>query len=342
MMGIHQITIYSNIVAIMLVLGVIVLALRFRIKDELEKKIFIILPVVLILMAALYIVSAYRDAEVLKVSAMGATLIETGLEYFINLFAIQWFLYVDYRMFHSVLHIKRNGLFFVTGFAILMLLDTINIFTGILFEFLDGVHYVETPLYVVTDLLRLVYFFGSIFALMYYRRKDERMKFFHVRSFFIPLAFYVLLIYLTPLNTVSLGLAIGITLIFVQMVNEQCYQDAETGFYNGLYLDYLKGRIKTDDYALESVILFKFSKGDMAKSAELITKQLPEECQTVRLSGDTVVTLTHVKDRSPLYMVSEDVQMSLEEVGIPVDVSIELKKKKESGSEFLDRILRKA
>ena len=41
MMGIHQITIYSNIVAIMLVLGVIVLALRFRIKDELEKKIFI-------------------------------------------------------------------------------------------------------------------------------------------------------------------------------------------------------------------------------------------------------------------------------------------------------------
>ena len=52
MMGIHQITIYSNIVAIMLVLGVIVLALRFRIKDELEKKIFIILPVVLILMAA--------------------------------------------------------------------------------------------------------------------------------------------------------------------------------------------------------------------------------------------------------------------------------------------------
>ena len=94
MMGIHQITIYSNIVAIMLVLGVIVLALRFRIKDELEKKIFISVPVVLIVMSVLYIVTAYRDAEVLKVSAMGATLIETGLEYAINLFAIQWFMYV--------------------------------------------------------------------------------------------------------------------------------------------------------------------------------------------------------------------------------------------------------
>ena len=342
MNDINQIAIYSNIVAIMLVIGITVLAAKFNIKDEWEKKIFLSLLVIFILMSIAYIVTGYRDAGILECSSMAAVLIETSLEYLINLFAFQWFIYVDYRMFHSTLHIRRNGLFFTAGFAIMMLLDTINIFTGILFTFTDSTSYAETPLYIVTDLIRLVYFFGTIFALIYYRRKDERMKFFHVRSFFIPMAFYVLLYYVTPMNTVTLGLSIGLTLIFVQMVNEQCYQDGETGFFNDLYLDYLRGRIEGNDYDLQSVMFFKLPGEDMATSSKLIAEQLPDECQTIRLDSDTIVTLTHVKDRSPLFMVSEDVQMSLEEAGIPVEVSFELKKKKESGADFLDRVLRKA
>ena len=75
--------------------------------------------------------------------------------------------------------------------------------------------------------------------------------------------------------------------------------------------------------------------------AELITEQLPQDSDTVRFGKDRVVTLAGVKDRSPLKMLSEDVEMSFEKAGFGVMVTPLLRKKKETPVEFLDRIVEK-
>ena len=54
------------------------------------------------------------------------------------------------------------------------------------------------------------------------------------------------------------------------------------------------------------------------------------------------MTLANVKEKAPLHMLSEDVEMSFEEAKIPVSVTYALKKKKESETEFLDRFLENA
>ncbi len=136
-------------------------------------------------------------------------------------------------------------------------------------------------------------------------------------------------------------MSIGLTLIYAQIVNEQCYQDTTTGFFNRMYLDHLRRRMEKGDYSLESVLLFKIPEKELEELAHLISEQLPDECDTIRIKRDTILTLTHVNDRSPLYMLSEDVEMVLEKANVEAIVEYDLRKKKESSVEFLDRFLKK-
>ena len=126
------------------------------------------------------------------------------------------------------------------------------------------------------------------------------------------------------------------------MINEKCYQDGESGFYNRLYLEHLKKEISDGEYELNSAMIFKVTGDDMKKPAGLISKQLPQDCYPIRYGDDTVLTLAGVTQKGPLFMLSEDVEMALEEAGIPVKVKIDLRKKDESGLEFLERFLKKA
>ena len=332
-------TIYANIVAIMLDVGMIALARKLKMKDEMEKKIFLSLVFLVIMASVGYLLCEYRDRGVLEVNNTGAILIETYLETMLSLFSFQWFLYVDYRIFHSIGHLKRDLKFFVAPFFVTMVLIVINIFTGILIWFDEDMVYHETPVYVVIDLIRLLYFIGSLAFLEYHKRNDKRMRFFSVKSFFIPLLFYVLLYYFTPYATVTLGLSIGLALIYVQIVNALCYQDMETGFFNRFYLKTLTEEIQNGEYELNSALVYVLPEGDTEYMANLISAQLPQECDTIRYSKDAIITLADVKDRAPLHMLSEDIEMSFEEEKIPISVSYSLRKKKESGVEFLNRFL---
>lgn len=341
MTGAGYVTIYANAVAIMLMLGVNTLAARLKVKDKLEKKIFLSLLGVMVVMSVFYILMALRDERILPCNKAGAMAIETLLELTINIFAIQWFVYVIYRMYHSISHFKRNNVRIFIPFLIMMLLDIVNAFTGFLFYFDDDLLLVEQPLYILTDLIRTGYFVASLIALAMHRKHDDRLRFFSLRAFFIPMMFFVLLYYFTPYATAALGMAIGLTLIYAQIVNEQCYQDTTTGFYNGMYLDYLKKRMEENDYTLESAMSFRIPEKELVDSAHLISEQFPDECDTVRIKKDTILTLTPVNDRGPLFMLSEDVQMVLAEANVEAIVKYDLRKKNESSVEFLDRFLKK-
>ena len=221
---------YSNSVAIMLILGLIVLASKLRSRDELEKKIFLSLLGGLMAMCVFYMLTWLRDSGVMRCDRTWTMLIETGLEILINLFAVHWFVYVDYRMYHSVGHLMRSmpKILLPVGFA--MLFDIVNIFTGIFFYFDDSMQYTETRLYIICDFLRIIYFILSLVVLTIHKKNDERMKFFSVMPFLVPSLLYLILHYITPFGTLSLGLAIGMALLYTSMINEQCYLDGVTGF----------------------------------------------------------------------------------------------------------------
>ncbi len=334
-------TIYVNLVTIMLSLGLIALMLKLKMKDRAEKRIFLSLLVLNLIWAILYVLSAYGERRVIPFGKTGMLLLDTLLEIVLTGAALFWFLYVDFRIFHSPDHLRRDMKIFILPFVVVLLLNVVNLFTGFLVWYDDDLVCHETDLYILCDGMRILYFIGSLVYLEWYKRRDRRLAFFSVKSFVIPTLFYVLLYYYTPYATPALGFVIGLTLIYVQNINRLCYQDTETGFYNRLYLSELRSRIEKGAYECNSALIYELAEGDRAKMAELITAQLPQESDTVRFGRDLVVTLAGVKDRSPLKMLADDVETSFEEAGMGVSVSAVLRKKKESPVEFLDRILEK-
>ena len=334
-------SIYANLVAIMLVLGLIALASKLKMNDRLEKRFFLVLLVVVLLMAFVYLLDEYRNQGVIPLGRVGAVLLDMLMELLITVFAFDWFLYVDYRIFRSPEHIKRDLKVFIVPLAMIFVLCVINIFTGFLTWYDADMVYHESPLYILLDLIRLAYFIGSLIYLEIFKRKDRRLRFFSIRSFIVPTLFYILLYYFLPYATPALGLAIALALIYVQIVNNLCYRDPETGFYNRLYLRDIRSQIEKGKYELNSALLYSLPEGDTKKMAKLITAQLPEECETIRFKEHTVVTLAKADDRMPLQMLAEDVELCFEEEGIPVSLTYDLRKRNESEIAFLNRFLEK-
>ena len=97
--------IYVNAVAVMLSVGVMALARRFRMEDPWEKKIFLGLQAIVIAMACFYVLCSLRDDKVIAFSKAGAMAIETVLELLVNVLAVEWFIYMDYRIFHISIRI---------------------------------------------------------------------------------------------------------------------------------------------------------------------------------------------------------------------------------------------
>lgn len=333
------VTVYTNVVALMLSLGLIALAAKLKMKDEIEKRLYIFLISSTAASAFLIILGANMEYGILAWGKYGALILETILEMILTFLALIWFVYVDYRIFRSPDHLKRNMKFINIPVALVFILNLINLFTGIMFYYEDDLTYHETSLYIVCDIARLIYFMGSLVYLEWQKRKDKRLRYLSVKSFIIPMVFFVLLIYFTSYATSPLGLAIGLALMYVQDINYMCYQDGETGFYNRLYMENLKKDVEKGVYDANGALVFELGDGDRTLMAELITEQLPMESDTIRLGKDRIVTLAAVKDRSALKMLGDDVEMSFEEKGLSVSVNSITRKKKESPVEFLDRIM---
>ncbi|MCR5098848.1 MAG: hypothetical protein K6B14_07870 [Lachnospiraceae bacterium] len=342
MSDVGYVTIYANGVAIMLLLGILVLSSKLRLNDENEKRIFSSLLVIALGMAVFYIIISLRDEGIIPCSHMGAMLIESAEEFLLIALMVQWVIYMDYRMYHSPGHLKRNLNRIIVPVALICLCFIINIFTGFMFYFDENLVYTETALYYVVDIIRLLFFIIPIVMLARRKKVDENIRFFTIRPFFVSILFYVGIYYITPYSVAALGISIGFALIYVDVVNAYRYQDTQTGFFNRNYLLYLKDLIRDDEYELNSAMLFTVPGDDIENTSKLIHAQLPDDCEPIRYAGDKILTLAHVKDRSPLHMVSEDVEMSLTEAGIPVAVAYDLRKKKETGSDFLERFLKKA
>ncbi len=337
-----MLNIYANTIALILCGGLSVLVRRFRMADLREKKTFLWLIYTIIMMALFYVLCVLRDEKVIPCNKAGAMAIETLFELTINMFAVEWFVYMDYKIFRSRDRIRRIAPLFTVPFVILCLMVLVNAFTGFMLSFDEDLVLTEHSVYVIADLFRVAYFVASVVVLAVYRKYNERMKFFRALPFFVPMFIYILIYYFTPFATPALGLAMGITLLFVEMVNEQCYQDNETGFYNNLYLDHLRREISKGKYNLESAIVFRLPSDKMEEASAGIQKQMPQSVDTIRYGENSIITLARVNDRSSLHMLSEDVTDALAALNIEVDVNYDLKKKKENGSEFLERFLEKA
>ena len=84
MTEITHFSIYANLVAIIICIGVSALALRLKMHDAMEKRIFLSLMAVTALMAVFYMLCEFVEVDEYGVSATGAKVVETILEIILN------------------------------------------------------------------------------------------------------------------------------------------------------------------------------------------------------------------------------------------------------------------
>ena len=189
--------------------------------------------------------------------------------------------------------------------------------------------------------IRVFYFLAALWLLRDYKKQNGYLRFFNPWVFFVPVFAGWLAQDIFDLGFAALGSTLGVMLLYSSIVGVQRYMDPETGLYNMEFPVYLKELIRKKKYDPCSAMTFTVGKtGDMKEFAEILKKQLTQDCEPIRQSDRKVVVLTNVKEKAPLAMVIGDVQAVLEEQGSEmVKAGCSLKKKTETAESFMERVL---
>ncbi len=338
-------SLYISTITIVLLVGIIVLYSRLRMHDSFEKRLYSVMVIVTILLAASYV---FEDAvfENVIVVSPAMNLLEGAVhDMYINGLCLAWIIYANYRMYRNIDYIKRKMFIYVVPFTVLLVLNTINIFVPVLVYFGDDGMMHDTRIYVIQDLIRYGYMIISILQIISLKKQGDKVRFFSITPLLIPVALGSVCHNLSPkcYPILPFGIAMGLTLLYAQIANEQSFCDDETKFFNRSYLNYIFELVVKGRYKVNSIMSFKTKDPEKIKElAELIREQLPSQCEPVRITQNEIMVLSAVDERAPLFMVTEDVKMVVEEYNEnhpddPIDVktSMKIKKKKETGTGFL-------
>ncbi len=344
-----HVTFYADAAAALLSFGVLILCSRGVIKDEFSSKVFRLLLsfcFCLSLIDAATYARKYHEFTGAYPLALG---LQTLLEFVLNIIIFIWLLYVNYEMNHSVDSIKRQFLKFAAPMFVLMGLDIINVFTGILFYYDEHVMYHTTWLMSVYYIVRYFYFFSCAIQIIVHKKRNRDFKFFDVWSFVIPVLAGGLVTNLTPYSIMNLGFAIGLCNVYAGIINELSFVDRQTGYFNRYYLKYLKNDIVRETFSPKSGMIYRLDDpDDMGDFSDLLSPVLPKRCEVVRYSEDTIVMLAEISQKVALNMMSEDVCEAVDKYNtahnereLTVTIDTVCKKKKETTKGFYEMFLRK-
>lgn len=344
-----HVTFYADAAAAVLSFGVLILCSRGVIKDTFSSKIFRLLIVscfCLSLLDAATYARKYHEFAGAYPLALG---LQTLLELVINITIFLWLLYVNYEINHSVDNIKRRFLKFASPLFVLMGLDIINVFTGILYYYDEHVMYHTTWFMKVYYVVRYFFFFSCVIQITVHKRRSTDLKFFDVWSFVIPVLAGGLVTNLTPYSVMSLGFAIGICNVYAGIINELSFVDRQTGFFNRYYLRFLKNDVTREMFSPKSGMIYRLEDPDgMGDFSSLLSKALPKKCEVVRFNEDTIVMLAEISKKNALRMISDDIEEAVDQYNLnhkdsPLVLTIDsvYKKKKETAKAFYDMFLRR-
>ncbi len=344
-----HVTFYADVAAAMLSLGVLVLCSRGIIKDDFLGGLFRLLLVVSICLSAIDAATYARKYHEFPGAYPLAMGLQTLLELVLNFIIFLWLLYANYKIYRSRDSIKRKFYQFMIPLFVLMGVDIINVFTGILFYYDEHVMYHTTWLVIPYYLIRYFYFFSIVIQIALHKRHNRNLKFFDMGGFIIPVLVGGLVTNLSPYSVMALGFAIGLCNEYAGIINERSFMDRQTGYFNRFYLRYLKNDIDREVFSPRSGIIFRLTDPeDMGDFAEILSSLLPKKCEVIRYNEDTVVMLAETANRGGLHMMSEDVNLAVEKFNtdhkdrtLSVSMDTISKKKKETAKGFYEMLIRR-
>ncbi len=324
-----------NLAALVLLIGVLGMSLRVTNHKDARGGYYITIIVLMIINAAITVSLCFIEKRPDATFEPLAMLLNTVLEISYTLVMAVWLFYAMYDLFKSKDYIRRKRWIVLGPALILAAVPIINLFVPIIFtcDHVNG--FLELPFYRYYNIPRFFYIIVSVYQTTEYHRREKTRGVYNIWLFLIPLVASAILETMTTYTIMTLGCAIGLTSLYVVMINEMGYKDFESGFYNAYYLSYLYNLTDKGKYELSSIISFSIKDGENVEAfSEAIKTVLPDECDTIRTGSGSFITISESTDRGYVYMLTEDISTVAEEAGFFVNTESIVRGKKEDPADF--------
>lgn len=329
-----------NTGALLLMVGVLVMALRSVSRRDLRGKLLIYLLLHAIAASACGISLSFTMGSDQPWLNILSALINTVLEITLNLQLCCVFFYVMYEAYKSEDYVRRR---FGRSFWLLLLLvilPLISLFTGLFWYFDEEGAVQYTYAYLAYNVFRYLFLIAAVVFYIRCKAREKNARRFRMWLLVIPMALGTLAEFFTGYGAFMLGAAIGYTNLYLLIVYEMNNRDHETGFYNAYGLSRFYKLVESGKYQLSSILFYQLSEEEEARRfADVIRFVLPDECDTFRLRAGTFLTLSESSDPGYISLLREDVTELSREAGLSVSIeSVTRKKDQEPAGFFNDHI----
>ena len=154
------------------------------------------------------------------------------------IFSFFWTIYADYKLFADMRRIRRIYPFIAIPAVLMIIGCFINLVTPVFFVIDEYNVYQRTDLFFLTYVVTYSYLVYGVVLISMYRKKVHKYLFLPAIIFMIPIFIGSLLQFLFyGYSLVWLGVAVGMTSLFINVQNEASYVDILSGVFNRQYLN---------------------------------------------------------------------------------------------------------
>ena len=335
------VSVYLDVMATLLIFGILLLPDRKRIKSETEGELFYGLCINTLIIAicstVCYALHFQTFQGVYYIELLSKTILELALLSLVY----QWMMYVDFKLYASRDQlIRRYKVFFVpiAAFAVLLI---VNLFTGILFTITPDMKYTSTVLYDVMMVIEYLYMAVSVALIYQFDRKHKGKRVFDIVPAVVPMILGTFVSILTDYSGTSLGIAVGLVLLYFSMMNGWRYEDVGSGYYNRAFFKRLLKSDGLEAGPIHGIVSFE-APGRGKELGEILQNEMPGDGMIVRESEDRYFLLTENGNLGDLYFLADMVKDAVKEDGTDgfgLSVNCVVREKHEDAGTFLKSLL---
>ncbi|MGI6765894.1 MAG: GGDEF domain-containing protein [Lentihominibacter sp.] len=243
---------------------------------------------------------------------------------FINssIFAFLWVVYADYKLFTDINRIRRIYPFMAIPAILIIIGCLINLVTPVFFVIDEYNVYQRTVFSFIPYVVTYFYVVHGVLLIYSYRNKVDKYLFLPAILFMTPIMVGSLLQFIFyGYSFMWLGVAIGLTLLFVNVQNEASYVDMLSGLFNRQYLNKLLLHINNTAGVPAGIMLdidsfknindkFGHIAGDdaIAAAGKILRTAVGEKGTIFRYGGDEFIILMHINSQKEIEEMIEAVK----------------------------------
>ena len=302
-----MVTIYSDVMAVLLLVGLVVISKESDKKDP-ATGIFGSMCLGVVLIAVGNAVRAAMQGQSYAWVIPAALAAQTVAELALLFTVYQWMLYVDYKLYGSRDHLKRKYKGFFIPIVILALMLIVNCPTGFIFSMTGDAVLKPAFVYYILIGIEFLYLIFSIISVAVYLAKGGKRKFFSITPVLVPVILGTVVDLTTSYSAGALGLAVGLVFMYFSLAHAWRFGDGKSGFYNKNFLSYLEENGK--DYL--GVVAFKAA-GHTDRLEEIIKGELPQDSVIIHYDEKRYLFFTETDREEEIRFLADLVQQAVDE-----------------------------